>query len=51
VQRPWIAQGNALFEPIRVQLDAVLTGSREPEAAADKVGEDFRKLLKDEDYK
>lgn len=51
VQRPWIAQGNALFEPIRGQLDAVLTGSREPEAAADKVGEDFRKLLKDEDYK
>lgn len=47
VQRPWIAEGNSLFEPIRGQMDAVLTGSRSPEDAADKVGDEFRKLLKD----
>jgi arabinogalactan oligomer / maltooligosaccharide transport system substrate-binding protein len=47
VQRPWIAEGNSLFEPIRVQMDAVLTGSRSPEDAADKVGDGFRKVLKD----
>ncbi|WP_189038666.1 extracellular solute-binding protein [Streptomyces daqingensis] len=47
VQRPWIAEGNSLFEPIRGQMDAVLTGSRSPEAAAGKVGDGFRKLLKD----
>lgn len=47
VQRPWIAEGNSLFEPIRGQMDAVLTGSRSPQEAADKTGESFRKLLKD----
>lgn len=47
VQRPWIAEGNSLFEPIRGQMDAVLTGSRGPKEAADKTGEGFRKLLKD----
>lgn len=46
VQRPWIAEGNSLFEPIRVQTDAVLTGDRSPKAAADKVGAAYRKLLK-----
>ncbi|OEU88160.1 sugar ABC transporter substrate-binding protein [Streptomyces abyssalis] len=51
VQRPWIAEGNSLFEPVRGQMDAVLTGGRSPEEAADKVGDDFRKLLKDQDYK
>ncbi|SCK56098.1 extracellular solute-binding protein [Streptomyces sp. WMMB 322] len=47
VQRPWIAEGNSLFEPIRGQMDAVLTGSRGPKDAADKIGEGFRKVLKD----
>ncbi|QPP09156.1 extracellular solute-binding protein [Streptomyces bathyalis] len=47
VQRPWIAEGNSLFEPIRGQMDAVLAGDRSPEEAADKTGEGFRKLLKD----
>ncbi|NLU71779.1 extracellular solute-binding protein [Streptomyces sp. HNM0575] len=51
VQRPWIAEGNSLFEPVRGQMDAVLTGGRSPKDAAAKVGDDFRKLLKDEDYK
>ncbi|MET7638743.1 extracellular solute-binding protein [Streptomyces sp. NPDC005438] len=47
VQRPWIAEGNSLFEPIRVQLDAVLAGNASPQQAADKTGKSFRKLLKD----
>lgn len=47
VQRPWIAEGNSLFEPIRGQMDAVLAGDRSPEEAADKTGAAFRKLLKD----
>ncbi|MBA0050111.1 extracellular solute-binding protein [Streptomyces sp. AJS327] len=50
VQRPWIAQGNSLFEPIRVQVDGVLTGGKSPKDAAGDAGEKFRKLLKDEDY-
>ncbi|WP_369203893.1 extracellular solute-binding protein [Streptomyces sp. PU-14G] len=47
VQRPWIAEGNALFEPIRVGVDGVLAQDRSPEKAARDVGEEFRKLLKD----
>ncbi|MEU5838118.1 extracellular solute-binding protein [Streptomyces diacarni] len=49
VQRPWIAEGNALFEPIRVGVDGVLAGGRSPQKAARDVGDEFRKLL--EDYK
>ncbi|MEE1939920.1 extracellular solute-binding protein [Streptomyces sp. TRM 70361] len=51
VERPWIAEGNSLFEPIRVQLADVLTGKTEPEAAAGKIGEEYTKLLKDGDWK
>ncbi|WP_428814760.1 extracellular solute-binding protein [Streptomyces albus subsp. chlorinus] len=47
VQRPWIAEGNSLFEPIRVGVDGVLAGGKSPEAAARKTGDEFRKLLKD----
>ncbi|WP_030893094.1 extracellular solute-binding protein [Streptomyces sp. NRRL F-5053] len=47
VQRPWIPEGNSLFEPIRVGMDGVLSGGRSPSAAAKKTGEEFRKLLKD----
>lgn len=50
VQRPWIPQGNSLFEPIRVQVDAVLSGGTSPRKAAEKVGDEFRELLEDEDY-
>lgn len=46
VQRPWIAEGNSLFEPVRVQMDAVLAGGKRPEDAAGKAGDEFRKLLK-----
>ncbi|MEW1656494.1 MULTISPECIES: extracellular solute-binding protein [unclassified Streptomyces] len=47
VQRPWIAEGNALFEPLKVQMNKVLTGSATPEQAAKTVGDAYRKLLKD----
>ncbi|WP_026328306.1 extracellular solute-binding protein [Streptomyces sulphureus] len=46
-QRPWIAEGNSLFEPIRVGVDGVLGGGRTPQEAAKKTGDEFRKLLKD----
>ncbi|QHC21530.1 extracellular solute-binding protein [Streptomyces sp. GS7] len=47
VQRPWIAQGNSLFEPVKVQMNKVLTGAATPEAAAKATGDAYRKLLKD----
>ncbi|MBO8184658.1 extracellular solute-binding protein [Streptomyces spirodelae] len=47
VQRPWIAEGNSLFEPIRVGVDGVLAGGKSPDEAASTMGEKFRKLLKD----
>ncbi|MFG2141357.1 extracellular solute-binding protein [Streptomyces sp. NPDC048650] len=47
VQRPWIAEGNSLFEPIKVQMNKVLTGASTPEQAAKATGDAYRKLLKD----
>ncbi|MET9296003.1 extracellular solute-binding protein [Streptomyces sp. NPDC003077] len=47
VQRPWIAEGNSLFEPIKVQMNKVLTGSSTPEQAAKATGDAYRKILKD----
>ncbi|MFB7633967.1 extracellular solute-binding protein [Streptomyces sp. NPDC056149] len=47
VQRPWIAEGNSLFEPLKVQMNKVLTGAATPEQAATSVGDAYRKLLKD----
>ncbi|MER7988413.1 extracellular solute-binding protein [Streptomyces noursei] len=47
VQRPWIAEGNSLFEPLKVQMNKVLTGAATPEQAAKSVGDAYRKLLKD----
>ncbi|RLL66503.1 extracellular solute-binding protein [Streptomyces sp. Z26] len=46
-QRPWIPETNSLFEPVRVQMNAVLFGDAKPEEAAGKMGDAFRKLLKD----
>jgi arabinogalactan oligomer/maltooligosaccharide transport system substrate-binding protein len=51
VERPWIAEGNSLFEPLRVQMADVLTGKTKPDAAAKKSGEEYAKLLKDGDWK
>ncbi|MFI1501517.1 extracellular solute-binding protein [Streptomyces platensis] len=47
VQRPWIAEGNSLFEPVKVQMNKVLTGAATPEQAAKATGDAYRKLLKD----
>ncbi|MGY4991172.1 extracellular solute-binding protein [Streptomyces sp. NEAU-L66] len=47
VQRPWIAEGNSLFEPVKVQMNKVLTGAATPEQAAEATGDAYRKLLKD----
>ncbi|MEU3710160.1 extracellular solute-binding protein [Streptomyces catenulae] len=47
VQRPWIAEGNSLFEPIKVQMNKVLTGAATPSQAAKATGDAYRKLLKD----
>ncbi|WP_327356575.1 extracellular solute-binding protein [Streptomyces sp. NBC_01304] len=47
VQRPWIPEANALFEPIRLQMEKVLSGKASPEDAAKGVGDAYRKLLKD----
>ncbi|MTE18765.1 extracellular solute-binding protein [Streptomyces sp. TRM43335] len=51
VERPWIAQGNSLFEPLRVQLAEVLTGRTTPEDAAKKAGEEYAELLEGGDWK
>ncbi|MFI7103635.1 extracellular solute-binding protein [Streptomyces sp. NPDC050161] len=47
VQRPWIAEGNSLFEPVKVQMNKVLSGAASPEQAARATGDAYRKLLKD----
>ncbi|MER5297643.1 sugar ABC transporter substrate-binding protein, partial [Streptomyces pharetrae] len=47
VERPWIAEGNALFEPIRLQMANVLSGETSPDKAAANTGDAYRKLLKD----
>ncbi|UQA95851.1 extracellular solute-binding protein [Streptomyces halobius] len=47
VERPWIAEANSLFEPIKVRMNKVLTGTATPEQAARATGDAFRKLLKD----
>lgn len=45
VERPWIPESNALFEPIRLQLEKVLSGKAAPAAGAKGVGDAYRKLL------
>ncbi|WP_282797971.1 extracellular solute-binding protein [Streptomyces sp. CC224B] len=47
VQRPWIPEGNALFEPVRLQMQKVLSGKTSPEGGAKGIGDAYRKLLKD----
>ncbi|MFH8367402.1 extracellular solute-binding protein [Streptomyces sp. NPDC018031] len=46
VERPWIPEGNSLFQGILVEFPGVLTGKTSPEDAAESVGEAYRKLLK-----
>ncbi|MER7791384.1 extracellular solute-binding protein [Streptomyces sp. NPDC097640] len=46
VERPWIPEGNSLFQAILVQFPNVVTGKTSPEKAAKAVGDAYRKLLK-----
>ncbi|MGP3944846.1 extracellular solute-binding protein [Streptomyces sp. 6N106] len=46
VERPWIPEGNSLFQAILVQFPNVLTGKTSPEKAAKSAGDAYRKLLK-----
>ncbi|MFI0778910.1 extracellular solute-binding protein [Streptomyces sp. NPDC021212] len=46
VERPWIPEGNSLFQAILVQLPNVLAGRTSPRKAATSVGDAYRKLLK-----
>ncbi|WKX69964.1 extracellular solute-binding protein [Streptomyces sp. XD-27] len=46
VERPWIPEGNSLFQAILVQFPNVVTGKTSPEDAASEVGDAYRKLLK-----
>ncbi|WFB09881.1 extracellular solute-binding protein [Streptomyces sp. LX-29] len=48
VERPWIPQGNSLFQAILVEFPGVVTGKTSPEDAAESVGDAYRKLLKDD---
>lgn len=46
-ERPWIPQAQSLFEPLRISIEAMLTGSASPEQAANDTGDAYRDLLED----
>ncbi|MFI7273329.1 extracellular solute-binding protein [Streptomyces sp. NPDC049879] len=46
-ERPWIPQAQSLFEPLRISVQAMLTGSASPAEAAADTGEAYRDLLED----
>ncbi|MDW6063328.1 extracellular solute-binding protein [Streptomyces sp. FXJ1.4098] len=46
VERPWIPEGNSLFQAILVEFPNVVTGRTSPEKAAKSVAAAYRKLLK-----
>ncbi|MDT0444174.1 extracellular solute-binding protein [Streptomyces johnsoniae] len=46
-ERPWIPEAQSLFEPLRVSIEAMLTGSAAPEEAASDTGDAYRDLLED----
>ena len=46
VGRPWIPEGNSLFQAVLVQFPNVLTGKTSPRSAATSVGKAYHKLLK-----
>ncbi|WP_049574917.1 extracellular solute-binding protein [Streptomyces sp. SBT349] len=46
-ERPWIPEAQSLFEPLRISIEAMLTGSASPEEAASDTGDAYRDLLED----
>ncbi|MEV1009052.1 extracellular solute-binding protein [Streptomyces sp. NPDC049881] len=46
-ERPWIPQAQSLFEPLRISVQAMLTGSASPAEAAADTGDAYRDLLED----
>jgi arabinogalactan oligomer/maltooligosaccharide transport system substrate-binding protein len=46
-ERPWIPQAQSLFDPLKISIQAMLTGSASPEQAARDTGEAYRELLED----
>jgi arabinogalactan oligomer/maltooligosaccharide transport system substrate-binding protein len=46
-ERPWIPEAQSLFEPLKISIEAMLTGSASPEEAADDTGDAYRDLLED----
>ncbi|MDT0344619.1 extracellular solute-binding protein [Streptomyces litchfieldiae] len=46
-ERPWIPEAQSLFEPLRISIEAMLTGSASPEEAAADTGDAYRELLED----
>ncbi|WP_052849452.1 extracellular solute-binding protein [Streptomyces avicenniae] len=46
-ERPWIPQAQSLFDPLRVSVQAMLTGSASPADAAADTGDAYRDILED----
>ncbi|MEU6863627.1 extracellular solute-binding protein [Streptomyces sp. NPDC046876] len=46
VQRAWIPENGALFEPLKLEYAKAVTGASSPEDAAKAAGTEFRKILK-----
>ncbi|UED83787.1 extracellular solute-binding protein [Streptomyces profundus] len=46
-ERPWIPQAQSLFEPLRISIESMLTGSASPQEAAQDTGNTYRDLLED----
>ncbi|MGW0396138.1 extracellular solute-binding protein [Streptomyces sp. NPDC003042] len=46
VERAWIPENGALFEPLKAEFTKAVTGTSTPEEAAKSAGVEFRKILK-----
>ncbi|MFJ3923877.1 extracellular solute-binding protein [Streptomyces sp. NPDC090022] len=46
VERAWIPENGALFDPLKVEYTKAVTGASSPEDAAKAAGVEFRKILK-----
>lgn len=47
VERAWIPENGALFEPLKLQFTKAVTGASSPEDAAKASATAFHKILKD----